>query len=264
MPLSNALLAAAARIALGICLLCAAPGAASAKSKAAPQYVELDGERLRVNWNDGDSFRVTEGSKKGVKARLMGYNALESYGPVHFWGAFHAYELYDVTKAATKVAKATVWVCTTDGDVDGYGRILVDCPKLRESLVAAGLAHIFAFDRPADPALVAMQLQAQNERKGMWAKGIPTHIVTSIHSTLEDRGKAKSYNRVCDTRTGASTAIDHAAAFEPCDGWCHGGSCMVYVPFEVRYGDKRPECAKRGRDNRFALPDHIGTADGAP
>ena len=85
-----------------------------------------------------------------------------------------------------------------------------------------------------------------------------------IHSTLEDRGKAKSYNRVCDTRTGASTAIDHAAAFEPCDGWCHGGSCMVYVPFEVRYGDKRPECAKRGRDNRFALPDHIGTADGAP
>ncbi len=264
MTLSHASFTALVRLGLALSLLCTLPSPAQAKKKSVPQYVELDGQRERVNWNDGDSFRITKGVKKGVKARLMGYNALESYGPVHFWGAFHAYELYDVTKAATKAAKATEWVCTSDGDVDGYGRILVDCPKLREKMIRDGLAHIFAFEDTADPKLVAMQLEAQNERRGMWAKGIPTHIVTSIHSTDEKPSEAKSYNRVCDTRTGASFVVEHSAAFKPCDGWCHGGSCMVYVPFEVRYGDQRPECARRGRDNRMALPEHIGTNPDAP
>ena len=85
-----------------------APSAAS-KSKARPQFVIVDGERMRVNWSDGDSFRVIRGPRKGMKARLMGYNTLESYGPVHFWGGFDGYNLYDVAKDATAFVKTSCW-----------------------------------------------------------------------------------------------------------------------------------------------------------
>lgn len=232
------------------------------KSKTPEQYVYLDGTKERVFWNDGDSFRVLRGNRKGTKARITGYNTLESYGPVHFWGAYHGWKLYDLAKDGTKMARATIWECKALGPKDGYGRILVDCPDLTKAILAAGLAHVFSIGKDANPEHVKIQLQSQNQRKGIWKWGIPARIVTSIHSIDENKDDPRyagtAYNRVCDTRTGMSWTVKHNTAFKPCDAWCNGGSCMVYVPFNVRFGEKRPLCAKKGRENRLAVPPNLG------
>ncbi len=245
------------------------PGEAQArkkKPKSDPSYLYLDGVRERVFWNDGDSFKVMEGSRKGLKARLVGYNTLESYGPVHFWGGFHGWELYRIAKDGAKFAQKGEWTCKVMGPVDGYGRALVECPDLRKAIIRKGYAHVFAVGEEPDAELVEAQRQAQNERLGIWSKGIPTHIVTSIHSTDEltdeDRakGKTNSYNRVCDTRTGKSFVIEHTTPFKPCDAWCYGASCMVYLPFDVRFGDKRPACVvgDGGERNRLVAAPVLG------
>ena len=244
-------------------LLLSAPAVAKRSSKKKSdtrQWVVLDGRKTRVVWNDGDSFRIIRGPHKDMRARLAGYNTLESYGPVHFWGPHHAYELYDNAKAGTQLAKSTVWECETREGGGGYGRTLVECPKLREEMIRQGVAHVFAVVGKADPALMAVQLDAQRNRRGMWKRTIPSTIVTSIHSITEKEGEegAEVYNRVCDTATGRSWKVKHKATFKACDAFCHGGSCMVYVPFELRYGDKRPECLRRGRDNKLVLPSHLG------
>ena len=243
-----------------LALLClSVPAAAKKKGKAQPQFVVVDGERMRVNWSDGDSFRVIRGPRKGMKARLMGYNTLESYGPVHFWGGFDGYNLYDVAKDATAFVKTREWECSTQGDQDHYGRVLVNCPELSLAITRNGLAHVFGVGGKADAELVASQLKAQNERKGMWKWGIPARIVTSIHSGDEkpDDPDWKPYNRVCDTATGASWTVSHETVFKPCEGWCNGGACMMYVPFKQRYGAKGPACLRRGHDNKMVLPPHM-------
>jgi endonuclease YncB( thermonuclease family) len=230
------------------------------KKKDTRMWVVLDGRKTRVVWNDGDSFRVIRGPHNEMRARLDGYNTLESYGPVHFWGPHHGYDLYDNGKEATELAKSKVWECQTKEGGGGYGRTLVVCPELREEMLAKGLAHLFAVVGKPDPKLVAIQLDAQKNRRGMWKRTIPSTIVTSIHSITEKEGEkdAEVYNRVCDTRTGMSWKVKHKAVFKPCDAFCHGGSCMIYVPFELRYGDKKPQCMTRGRDNRLVLPGHLG------
>ena len=129
-------------------------------------------------------------------------------------------------------------------------------------MVAKGLAHVFAVSGNPDPKLLAVQIQAQNNRLGMWERTIPSKIVTSIHSAAETDKEGNKliqpYNRVCDTRTGRSWKVKHNTVFRPCDSWCSGGSCMVYVPFERRYGKKRPECLRNGRENKLVLPAHLG------
>ena len=234
-------------------------GTAKKGKKDTRQWVILDGRKTRVVWNDGDSFRVIRGPHNEMRARLAGYNTLESYGPVHFWGPYHGYDLYDNAKEATVLAKSKVWNCKIQEGSGGYGRALVKCPDLVEAMLTQGLAHVFAVGGKADPKLLAFQREAQNFRRGMWKRSIPSTIVTSIHSTSEkeDEEDKEVYNRVCDTRTGQSWVTKHSVRFEPCDAWCHGGSCMVYVPFELRYGDKRPECLRKGRQNRLGLPPHL-------
>ncbi len=250
-------------------MLCLPPGDADARrkkkrrSKTPEQYVYLDGTKERVFWNDGDSFRVLRGNRKGTKVRLSGYNTLESYGPVHFWGAFHGWKLYDLAKDGTKLARATVWDCRSLGPKDGYGRLLVECAELTKAILKAGFAHVMAINADANPVHLKIQAKAQADRRGIWKWGIPARIVTSIHSTDENKDNPKykgtAYNRVVDTRTGGSWTIKHTVAFKPCDAWCNGGSCMVYVPFQVRFGKKRPVCAKKGRDNRMvANPSALG------
>lgn len=237
------------------------PAWAKRSSKGEGQWVVLDGRKTRVVWNDGDSFRVIRGPHKEMRARLSGYNTLESYGPIHFWGPHHAYELYDNAKAGTKLAQSQAWECTIKEGGGGYNRTLVDCPELRDAMISQGLAHVFAVVGNADPKLVALQLEAQNNRRGMWKRTIPSKIVTSIHSVTEiekDGEKAvEAYNRVCDTRTGRSWKVKHSTVFRPCDAWCSGGSCMIYVPFDLRYGKKRPKCLRMGRDNKLVLPSHL-------
>lgn len=255
-----------------LALLLAAPSADARPGRPADdddsgarhkQKLILDGVPERVNWNDGDSFRILRGSRDGQKARLIGYNTLESYGPVHFWGDFTGWDLYHTHKDATALAKSEEWECESSGKADGYGRILVACPELRRRLIATGLAHVYAFgDEEPDPDLITLQLQAQAERKGMWAKGVPKDIVTSVHSIDEpaEKGVAahgprtESYNRVCDTKTGKTLAIPHTTIFKTCDAFCHGGSCLLYIPFAERYGKRRAACVvgDAGDKNRMS------------
>ena len=56
--------------------------------------VLLDGVAVVADWDDGDTFAfIDANSGERVKARLSGFNTLESYGPVHRWGDWTGAEL---------------------------------------------------------------------------------------------------------------------------------------------------------------------------
>lgn len=256
-------------LSMTLALALATPLTALAKDpkKSGKNQIVLDGVEENVNFNDGDSFRILDGPRKGQKARLVGYNTLEAYGPVHFWGSGNGWDFYHVNEKDIELAASKAWDCTTSGSVDGYGRILVFCPDLRKAMIREGFAHVYAYGtEEPDPDLVELQLKAQNDRVGMWKYGIPAAIVTSVHSIDEkesdDEGggdRKVSYNRLADTRTGKTFTVEHTQVFKPCDVFCHSGSCMVYVPFDVRFGDKRPAClrGKEGERNRMQGPRHL-------
>ncbi len=191
--------------------------AAESRSK-----VILNGELVQVTFNDGDSFRVLSGDLKGAKARLAGYNTLESYGPVHQWGTWTAKELYVIAKMATLHARRGVWECTSDGETDTYGRMLVECLTLREDLVRRGMAHVMTIDdNPGDATLLAAQREAQAERRGIWAHGIPAFILTSLHSAEEDTTGEGTYNRLVSTDDAHSVKWKHSNRYGECDNVCH-------------------------------------------
>lgn len=213
--------------------------------RGAPATVQLDGVRTEVHWSDGDSFRILSGRHRSGKARLMGYNTLESYGPVHSWGDWNAHELYGIAKRATGFARSRAWTCVTSGQTDHYGRMLVRCDDLIVAMAGEGLGHLFELDTPPKPAAVAAQKKAIAEKKGMWKKGAPAAVMTSLHSIDEknwDDGKA--YNRVADTATGMTRKVPHTQGYGACEKVCMEGSCMLYVPFEQRYGQNRAVCLR--------------------
>ncbi len=233
-------------LALAIACALAAPSAA-AGAKGVRAEVVLDGERVPVRWTDGDSFRVLGGAWRGRNARLAGVNALEAFGPVHRWGGWTREELYAIAASSAAVAAAEPWACRA-GRPDRYGRLLVDCPAAAEALVRAGHAMAFAVDRPAAPPLLAAQAEAQRRGAGMWAKGVPAAIVTSVHSADEPDLGGGAYDRLADTRTGETRTIRHGDVRAVCEDVCHGEgtdrSCMLHVPFARRYRD-RPACLPR-------------------
>ncbi|MCK6570434.1 thermonuclease family protein [Myxococcota bacterium] len=210
-----------------------------------PSAVIIEGERVAVAWNDGDSFGFMEGKYVRQRVRLMGFNALESYGPLHAWGKWTPMELYKVTKAATRFARTRVWNCAWEGKKDHYGRMLVYCRDLVEAMVSEGYGHVYALEPPVDEGLVGLQHEAMAARRGMWAKGVPEGLVTSLHSVSEaGGGKGKTYDRVISPKTGLSKAYQHENAYGLCQKVCHEGSCMIYVPFEKRYGLERADCVR--------------------
>jgi len=211
-------------------------------SQPSGSRLEINGTMVRVRWSDGDSFRFLEGEYEGSSVRLGGFNALESYGPVHRWGEWQGSELAENAQQAKDFAKEGVWHCTTTGEMDHYERVLVSCPDLIEAIVGAGFGHLYWIDTPALDAHVQAQQAAQAAGVGMWAKGVPEGIVTSLHSAAE--GRDSTYNRVIDTATGASTQVTHEDTYETCQEVCLSGSCLVYVPFENRYGSDRAECLR--------------------
>ena len=90
-----------------LCLALAGAVAEPSTTRAGePQtMVFLNGKAVPVFFNDGDSFRVLSGSMKGSKARLAGFNTLESHGPVHSWGDWTVKEMYVLAKMATLHAR---------------------------------------------------------------------------------------------------------------------------------------------------------------
>jgi len=206
---------------VGITLTAAVPddaGAAEPRTR-----VILDGKLVQVSFNDGDTFRVL--GADGMKARLEGFNTLESYGPVHQWGSWTEKEMYVMAKLATMHARKGIWECESSGKADTYGRVLVKCPGLAEDLVRRGLAHVLTVDdEPGNPILVEAQREAMAERRGIWSHGVPEYVLTSIHSVEEDTDGTGTYNRLVSTDDGHSLKWKHQNRYSECSKVCH----MVY------------------------------------
>ena len=181
--------------------------------------VYLNGRPAPVYFNDGDSFRVLAGEHVGSRARLAGFNTLETFGPVHRWGDWHAKELYTLSKAATLNAMRGVWSCKSDFDTDTYGRVLWYCRDLAIDQIRRGYAHALSINyEPADPAFMAAQRDAIANRRGIWAHGTPAYVITSLHSVSEGRNPA--YNRLVSTRDGHSAKWSHGDSYSECQDVC--------------------------------------------
>jgi micrococcal nuclease len=204
----------------------------------------VDGMRVAVTWNDGDSFRFNDGPMTGERARLSDVNALESYGPVHRWGSWSRWELYQLSQRSAYVCASQAWSCSTVGHADRFGRHLVRCPGLAKELVRLGHAMVFAVDEPPCSELVATQRDAQRRGAGMWKKGVPPRIVSGAHAANEFSEGSKAYERIVDTATGKADAVAHSRTYETCEEVCTGEgaekACLVYVPFRRRYHDPPP------------------------
>ncbi len=184
--------------------------------------VILNGKPVPVFFNDGDSFRVLGGEYQGAKARLAGYNTLESYGPVHQWGDWTEKELYTVAKMATLWARKRVWECESDGKTDTYGRMLVWCPELAREQIRLGHAHAMSInDDPGKPELLEAQREAIAARRGIWAHGVPEYILTSLHSAEEDTEGHGTYNRLVSSVDAHSVKWKHDNKYPECTKVCH-------------------------------------------
>ncbi len=213
---------------LGPVALTAQPSELSAEAQT---KVMLNGKPTAVFFNDGDSFRVTRGQYAGAKARLAGYNTLESYGAVHQWGDWTAHELYVIAKMSTLFARRGVWECETDGATDTYGRMLVWCPELAKEQVRRGHAHVMSIDaNPGKAELLQAQREAIENRAGIWSHGVPEFILTSLHSVEEDTSGHGTYNRLVSTEDAHSVKWKHETKYAECTKVCH----MTYPVDEAK------------------------------
>lgn len=205
--------------ALCLALTIARPGSSTAEEPLTRVF--LNGVPTPVYFNDGDSWRVMSGPLEGSRARLAGFNTLESFGPVHRWGQWHPYELYINAKMGTLNARRGVWHCTSDLRRDGYGRILWDCPDLAVDQIRKGLAHAMNVDdEPSRAEYLAAQREAIAQRRGMWAHGAPDFVMTSAHSADEDSTRDWHYNRMVSTRFGNSESVRHRESYPECSWVC--------------------------------------------
>ncbi len=181
--------------------------------------VNVNGKLVGVFFNDGDSFRIIRGSSG--KARLAGFNTLESHGAVHQWGTWTAKELYVIAKMATLHARRGSWSCESDGSTDTYGRMLAYCKDLATDQVLHGYAHAMTItDDPAKPELLAAQAKAIANKAGIWAHGVPEFIVTSLHSVEEDVNGNGTYNRLISSKDGHTLTWKHNNKYTECQNVC--------------------------------------------
>jgi len=214
---------------------------AATPARTTQSQVTLDGVAIDATWDDGDTFRWTDDAGKEHKARLLGFNTLESYGAVHRWGGWTKKELLGIADEATAFARGGSWECATVSGSGGYGRELIDCPQLRRAMLRGGLAHVYAIDRAPEDGDLGVQQQAIQSKAGMWAKTAPEGIVTSLHSNQEDPDK-QAYDRVCSTETGACVKVNHEENYRTCEEYGHDGSYMLYIPYANRYGANKAVC----------------------
>lgn len=209
---------------LGATVFGATPAAAEPATR-----VFINGRATPVYFNDGDSFKPLAGPYKGSQSRLAGFNTLESFGPVHSWGGWTEKEMWVIAKLATKHAQKGVWHCETDGDKDGYGRLLMNCKDLAKSHIENGLAQVMSVNAdPGDAELVAAQQEAIKNKRGMWAHGVPTYLLSSLHAVSEGGGKdGKTYNRLVSTTDGHSEKWLHKDDYAECQKVCWVGKRLT-------------------------------------
>jgi len=190
----------------------------------------VNGRAVPVTFNDGDSFRVHSGEYRGSQCRLAGFNTLESFAPAHQWGDWHPYELYINAKMATYNVRRGVWHCTTDGERDTYGRVLMDCPDLATDQIRRGFAHAYQIDdSPSRSYYLRAQHEAIRNRRGMWAHGVPDYVMTSVHSFDEDPSREWHYNRLVSTRDAHTESMQHRESYPECT-WVCNDEIRVDVP----------------------------------
>ncbi len=207
--------------------------------------LELNDTTRSVIWTDGDTFVFADGPRRGGKARLRGVNTLETYGPVHRWGTWDPRDLLELARGSADVAARSARSCRATGEKDKYDRLLVDCLDARRELLRTGHGHLYPFDREADPDEVAIQREAQRSKVGMWANGVPEAIVTKVDAASAENGWSAA-NWVVSTADGKSRREGHREEHQVCDEVCVGRlkssrSCLVWVPYELRYTG-RPAC----------------------
>ena len=196
--------------------------------------VTSNGYTSPVYFNDGDTFRVLTGPLAGTKARLAGFNTLESFGPVHIWPNLSGRELYVNAKAATMFARRGVWRCTSEMNLDTYGRALFHCPELAIAHIRMGFAHAMTITAESSPPeYLAAQHESQAKRRGMWSKGTPKWILTSIHSLDERPDKKYTYNRVVSSLDGHSEKWRHSTVHPECAKVCLDEIEVDGASFEV-------------------------------
>ena len=204
----------------GLLVAAAVLGVPAASSAEVATKVFLNGVATPVYFNDGDSFRVLAGPLRGSKARLAGFNTLESYGPVHQWGTWTMRELSRFASLGTLNARRGTWKCTSDMNQDSYGRVLWLCPDLAVDQVRKGLAH--AMTVTSDGAaleVVKAQQEAIAARRGIWAHGVPAFVLTSLHSTSEGFD-GQPYNRLVASADGHSEKWRHSDNYRECQTVC--------------------------------------------
>ncbi len=215
--ITTLLLAASALVSVPLLL----PGGPAAEADGYTRTY-LNGELIPVYFNDGDTFRAQDGQFRGSPNRLAGFNTLESYGPVHQWGDWHPYELYVLAKMATYNGRRGTWHCNTNGDRDGYGRLLTECPDLAVDQIRRGFAHAMEVDdQPSPPAYIRAQQAAIANRRGIWAHGVPDFVMTSLHSFHEDPSREYHYNRLISTLDGHSESRQHRETYSECQWVCN-------------------------------------------
>ncbi|HEY1100657.1 MAG TPA: thermonuclease family protein [Myxococcota bacterium] len=191
--------------------------------------VYINGRATPVYFNDGDSFKPLAGPFKGSQSRLAGFNTLESFGPVHAWGTWTEKEMWVIAKLATKHAQHGVWHCETDAKRDTYGRLLMHCKDLAKSHIENGFAQVMTIDeKPGDPELIEAQQRAIAGRRGMWAHGVPSYILSSLHSTSEGGDKnGKTSNRLVSTTDGHSEKWAHETDYPECEKVCRKSKVLT-------------------------------------
>lgn len=216
------------KLALTMAALAAAALTFAPRSEANSASISIiNGAATPVFFNDGDTYRALAGPLRLRPARLGGYNTLESYGPVHQWGGFTFKEMYVLAKQATLNARRGVWACTIDPkDKDGYGRLLASCPELAKEQIEKGLAHALSIDGPSAKELIQAQRSAIVNQRGIWAKGVPPVVLTSLHSVDERLDNTGNYNRVVSPLDGYSTKWKHQELYAECQTVCHKGKAV--------------------------------------
>jgi endonuclease YncB( thermonuclease family) len=220
--------------------------------------VTLNGESVRVQFIDGDTFRLLEGNSRPSLARILGYNTLETYGPVHSWGNWAFKDLLNFAYAAAREARAGNWHCEATEERDQYERLLVECPDLAEFLLERGLAHAMTIsDEPAKKAYLAVQKRAQKAHVGIWARGVPTFILTSTHSEAESENGERVYDRFISTYDGHSIPWFHRNRYETCERVCyrplHLNKNEVPLAFELLRKDETIREMVQGKNDAELL-----------
>ena len=261
------------RIAL-LALTAAAVGwmASAPEAEAQPvSMVLLNGRATPVFYNDGDTYRPLAGPLRQRSARLGGFNTLESYGPAHQWGDWTFKELYVLAKLGTLNARRGIWNCVADpNDLDGYGRILADCPDLATDQILKGYAHAMSIKGPAKRMYIEAQRKAIVARRGIWAKGVPPMVMTSLHSADERYNNKNNYNRLVSALDGASLKWKHQKIFTECEKVCHPAKMLTkeaaaVVIAALRADDRTTELV-RGMEDVYlgAMLNEYATTDGVP